>query len=462
MSRTDDDLIRRTRRFVLATVALLAICLVGSVVWWRMHLSYEVNGRLRALQRDGLPTSGAELNRWYVTVPDQKNAALVLTQAFALMQTFPDQRSNEVFRFKPPPHGQPLSSTQKVLLSDYVALNAEALATAKVATQLPRSRFPVDFSPGFTTPLPHLAKLKGLAQSAGCKAILAVQSQETEEATRSLILMLNMAQSLENEPVSISQLVRVAILKMSVRALEYSLASGSWADTELSLLASRFTAAEKTNLMALAFMGERAMAIPYFRDGWANLKRLGQTEGEAEEASPSPSFGDLGTFFSRATGFFERDLKFYLRVMETNISLAGAPPPRRLTVTNVAENAISEAKRRHYLISIMLLSSLSRITVREAEGLAELRAARAALAVERFRTANDRLPKDLGELVPRFLPAVPLDPFDGAPLRYELLAKGYVVYSIGRDGHDDGGQEPPVKRPSTGLVKQDITFTVDR
>jgi len=32
----------------------------------------EVNGRLRALQRAGLPTSGAELNQWYAAVPDRR------------------------------------------------------------------------------------------------------------------------------------------------------------------------------------------------------------------------------------------------------------------------------------------------------------------------------------------------------------------------------------------------------
>ena len=64
MSRMEDDLIRRTRGLVLATVVLLACALVGSVIWWRLHLGHEVNARLRALQRAGLPISGSELNQW--------------------------------------------------------------------------------------------------------------------------------------------------------------------------------------------------------------------------------------------------------------------------------------------------------------------------------------------------------------------------------------------------------------
>src|SRR5206468_11776996 len=56
------DLIRRTHRVVVTGVALLAFGLIGSLVCLRLRLTHDVNGRLRALQRAGLPTSGAELN----------------------------------------------------------------------------------------------------------------------------------------------------------------------------------------------------------------------------------------------------------------------------------------------------------------------------------------------------------------------------------------------------------------
>ena len=37
----------------------------------------------------------------------------------------------------------------------------------------------------------------------------------------------------------------------------------------------------------------------------------------------------------------------------------------------------------------------------------------------------------LTELSPDFLPAVPLDPFDGKPLRYQQLLDGVVIHSVG-------------------------------
>jgi hypothetical protein len=65
-------------------------------------------------------------------------------------------------------------------------------------------------------------------------------------------------------------------------------------------------------------------------------------------------------------------------------------------------------------------------------------------------------------LTPEFLDAVPTDPFDGAPLRYRLLPRGYEIYSVGADGHDDGGREPPEPKYFTDPSSYDITFIVER
>ncbi|MFO0810824.1 MAG: hypothetical protein U0746_19515 [Gemmataceae bacterium] len=68
-----------------------------------------------------------------------------------------------------------------------------------------------------------------------------------------------------------------------------------------------------------------------------------------------------------------------------------------------------------------------------------VRCAVAALAVEQFRRDAGRWPAALDELVPRYLAAVPADPFDLAPLRLVRRPDGIVIYSIGPNGKDDGG-----------------------
>jgi hypothetical protein len=72
--------------------------------------------------------------------------------------------------------------------------------------------------------------------------------------------------------------------------------------------------------------------------------------------------------------------------------------------------------------------------------LAMRRTSIAALAIERFRRANaGQPPRSLEDLVPAYLAAVPLDPFDGNPLKYKADAGGYVIYSVDRNRADDGG-----------------------
>jgi hypothetical protein len=64
---------------------------------------------------------------------------------------------------------------------------------------------------------------------------------------------------------------------------------------------------------------------------------------------------------------------------------------------------------------------------------------RTDLALRRFRRTHDRWPARLEELVPGQLPALPLDPWSQQPLVYRTTANGFRLYSVGRNGIDDGG-----------------------
>ena len=57
-----------------------------------------------------------------------------------------------------------------------------------------------------------------------------------------------------------------------------------------------------------------------------------------------------------------------------------------------------------------------------------------AVALERYRRAHARWPETLAALTPSPLREVPLDPYDGAPLRYHHRDDGVIVYALGPDG----------------------------
>lgn len=68
---------------------------------------------------------------------------------------------------------------------------------------------------------------------------------------------------------------------------------------------------------------------------------------------------------------------------------------------------------------------------------ANLHLFRVRVTMERHRLDHGAWPDDLGELVPAYLDALPPDPFDGRPLRYDRAKR--VVYSIGPDLRDNRG-----------------------
>jgi hypothetical protein len=75
-------------------------------------------------------------------------------------------------------------------------------------------------------------------------------------------------------------------------------------------------------------------------------------------------------------------------------------------------------------------------------------AALVAIALELYRRETGAYPATLRELTPKWLPAVPIDRYDGQLLKYRLIDGQPVVYSVGVDRDDDGGRLPAARQDS--------------
>ncbi len=62
-----------------------------------------------------------------------------------------------------------------------------------------------------------------------------------------------------------------------------------------------------------------------------------------------------------------------------------------------------------------------------------------AFALAAYQRDNGRYPAQLRELAPRYLKKIPTDLFSGEALIYRPHEKGYLLYSVGVNGIDDGG-----------------------
>jgi hypothetical protein len=74
-------------------------------------------------------------------------------------------------------------------------------------------------------------------------------------------------------------------------------------------------------------------------------------------------------------------------------------------------------------------------------GWIKLEASWTTLAIHKFHSETQHWPETLEALVPKYLDKLPHDYLNNEPLRYKLTEDGFLMYSIGINGKDDGGSE---------------------
>ena len=63
-----------------------------------------------------------------------------------------------------------------------------------------------------------------------------------------------------------------------------------------------------------------------------------------------------------------------------------------------------------------------------------------AFSLAAYRADHGGYPAKLADLTPKYVPSIPKDLFSGRDLHYQQQANGYVLYSVGVNGKDDGGK----------------------
>lgn len=422
---------RRPGRWVPLLVFVLVL---GSVIAYRVASTSGLKREVEAIRKRGLPTSPLELNDWYQRVPVSENAALAYVDAYRSFIT-PKKNPSEMGRGKTL-LGQALPEEMAAAVAEHVARNATTLEQIHAAAALKASRYPVDLSRGFVTLLPHLSQVKQMAQLVKWEAIQFSAQGEGSKAVESLQSGFALAASLEQEPLFISQLVRIACVGILLPALERVVTENEFTDGELLQLSELLARAEKIgkNAMSRGMAGERAMGIPLFDLSYKEYVQF--TDGGIPPMGDAlPEMLKAALFnLRRATGMQHRDLMFYLeRMGEMERALKKDFPEMREEAQQSVNTVESEIPKHwmRYLVSGMILPTLSRAAHKEVVLSAQLRCARMALAIERYRLKNGGKLPNPGELVPEFLAELPTDPFDHQPLLYEKLPKGYQIVCAG-------------------------------
>jgi hypothetical protein len=115
-----------------------------------------------------------------------------------------------------------------------------------------------------------------------------------------------------------------------------------------------------------------------------------------------------------------------------------------------------------------LLDSLLTISLRGIQDLLDenelLRSgAHLTIALEEFRIATGSHPSSLTELVPTYLASLPIDPWSGTAIGYQLVdasrddfRRPYLIYSVGHDQQDDQGLARGFPKPRSGEMRSNL------
>ena len=314
----------------------------------------------------------------------------------------------------------------------------------------PSARFPVAWNDGFNALLPHLAKLKGLQQWIELRTRAKLALGDVDGAFVDAKAAIRLADIVRDEPLLISQLVRIAQQAIAARTVDFGIRSHQWTEPQLKEFQALFSRTGMLGAMANAFEGERAIALSTM-DAWCSRP------SEMDRVLPDqlPGFMTPGGFGMRIPGVVglirqnQANLANYYsllirstRAMEESGHRNGFSQELKAMEAkmDLALTTMTAHANPHTMITRQLAPAVSKAVAKSVR--AEQRASQTATAcaVERFRKQHGNYPASLNELVPAFLSEVPLDIMDHQPLRYRKNSDDtFILWSIGDNGIDDGG-----------------------
>jgi hypothetical protein len=423
------------RLFLGAALFVLAMVVLGLVqhYWQRSRDGSALERAMAELDEIDPHWQLEEIEEARPAIPDERNSARTVVAAHRLLprKVFDDTFLN---RFKLLPLPVLLDEEHARLLEAEMKSADPAAIEARKLADMPEGRHRLAWraNPIMTT-LDDQQSTRAVATLLQYDALHLAQTGKHAEALRSCRAILNAGRSLDDEPLVISQLIRIACVYVAASSAEQVLALGEPPVEELVALQQLAELEERHASIAVGYRGERALLHRVFT-GIAE-DRIDMRDMPVEKGADM-AFRERWarwTLRRQARAEHPRMLKMLTRIVD----VARLPTHEQATAEGKIRaelNALPDASLiRTFLPGLTSLGDAGRRKV------AYMRCVKTMMALERYRRDRGTWPVTLDELAPGLLKAVPLDPFDGKPLRYKRLADGVLVYSVGTDGVDNGG-----------------------
>lgn len=418
-------------------------------------LVVEISGRRaykRAMQEAraiGGPVTFEELEAARKAWPDDRNGALILS-SLAVRPYLPV--GSPGYELLPvlggadlPPLGEKWSDQTDKVVRGHLAQFSVELGEINRLARYQGGRFLLSVSPNiWDTPLTSFSNEWPALCLKSLNMIHEAMHGNAGSLATDMGILLTHGRTLADEPFLGSARMRVSSDSLAIDTLEEVLAQTPVVAEQLRQLETLIEAMEEEDRLLWGLRGQRAVTI----GGVLWMIASGSRDLCGTRSLPLPA-NTLGM-----KGWLLKDLAFV--VSWENKLVQAKTAEERMRVADQIDSAVRAAPRHRVLLG-GLVPPFKEVCDADLRLTALARAARVAMAVERYRLDKGQFPADLAELVPACLDAVPTDPFDDRPLRYRLEPDAVIIYSIAEDRTDDGGRvrgrlPPKTLPPDVGFV----------
>lgn len=329
---------------------------------------------------------------------------------------------------------------------------APLLAQLREAGARPRCQFPVHWERTYEAGLPHLAIFQSASKFFALRVAAHLELGQSAEAYEDWHDGLRFLAVTAEEPTIINALVRISCLPLLVNGVWSGLAAHQWAEPELRKIEADLESLDWLKDYVFAMSCERGALntmIDAMIDSPVELAKLITIMKGIQERAPLESSPPWAWRFY-PTGWLDQNKVKTNQYFDE--AIARVDPERGLylverPVSNSPGNFKTFPKNLYYLIFSVGAPVFQGFEQRFAWAATVTAQARLACALERYRLAHGNFPEALTELIPHYVPALPVDIVNGEPYRYRRTADGaFVLYSVGSDLHDNGGAlDPKIK-----------------
>ena len=440
---------------LIGTLVLLALLGLGTVYLLGVAATKRCERYYAELEAAGEPMTFEAIDARRTELPDEKNGALVIDRLrdelgklkadSDCVFVFGGRCSRANFFTGVPRH---TIEPSRMFLSEH----RELLEKLEALADMPAGRLEFNDTDNLIENLvPHVGLVRSAVKLEHASGMLKLIDGDLQGAAYASILGFHIAGTLNEYPTLVGRLVEIACDALAQRAAENILRVGELPEQTLADLADAIDFRLKGSTMRWAFWGERAWATKLFEGLAAGDLSAVSLVSEADSAYGSLTDVLTPNVLIRKSQMRSTEMRGWL--------VEAADDPRALlAAARRIDKEMPNLPLTQFLTKV-LTPTFTRACELHVRAIALLRSTRAGLAAEQYRMKTGKLPHSLDALMPEYLPDVPLDPFDGKPLRLIATDEGIVIYSIGEDGYDDEGF---VVDPDTGRRGSDVGFRLNR